>query len=355
MEKTIQRVLWLFVLAAFWVGSTAALAAEGPATTRAGAEEKKVQKEAAKKAERIPGIPPGGMPKPPDKIHWVAGPARKLPPGVEHGTFLSKAMKTQVGYCVYKPPAYESGTERYPVIYWLHGIGGNETRGLRIAAKLHEAIVAGQVPPMMMVLPNGGQFTFYCDSADGKILSETVIIKELIPHIDAGYRTIASRKGRAIEGASMGAFGAAHLGLKYPELFCSVLSGSPAILTPEVFAAHMPEVYQMLFNADAKACQAQSPYRLAEKNAEAIRRNLTIMLAAGTRDWAFCYGEKFHAHLEKLKIPHRYEVLEGAGHGQAGYYRGLGAAEIFNFHAKAFGLKIPTPPRATLPSSKAGK
>ena len=350
-----SRLTTLMALAAFCAGSAASLAAEGPTSTRAGAEERKLRKEATKTAERTPGIPPGGMPKPPDQIHWIVEPARKLPPGVEHGAFLSKAMKTQVGYCVYRPPAYEAGTERYPVIYWLHGIGGNETKGLAIAAKLHEAILAGQVPPMMMVLPNGGQFTFYCDSADGKILSETVIIKELIPHIDAGYRTIASRNGRAVEGSSMGAFGAAHLGLKYPELFCSVLSGSPAILTPEVFASHMPEVYRMLFSADAKACQAQSPYALAEKNAEAIRRNLTIMLAGGTRDWAFCYGENFHKHLEELKIPHRYEVVQGAGHGQAGYYRGLGPAEIFNFHAKAFGLKVPAAGPTSLPTSKAKK
>ena len=60
---------------------------------------------------------------------------------------------------------------------------------------------------MIMVLPNGGMRTFYKDSYDGKFMSETLIIRELIPHIDATYNTIAEQKGRCIEGHSMGGRG----------------------------------------------------------------------------------------------------------------------------------------------------
>jgi len=57
----------------------------------------------------------------------------------------------------------------------------------------------------------------YCDSRDGKYPLETVIVSDLIPHVDAACRTIAAREGRGLDGFSMGGFGAAHLGFKYPD------------------------------------------------------------------------------------------------------------------------------------------
>src|SRR3954453_16237671 len=63
---------------------------------------------------------------------------------------------------------------------------------------------------------------------------ESVIIKDLIPHVDATYRTVADRGARAIEGFSMGGFGAAHFGFKYPETFGVVSIQAPALLGPEL-------------------------------------------------------------------------------------------------------------------------
>ena len=65
----------------------------------------------------------------------------------------------------------------------------------------------GKAPEVILVFPKGRHYSWYCDSADGTKPVETVIIKELIPHIDRTYRTVARREGRAIEGSSMGGFG----------------------------------------------------------------------------------------------------------------------------------------------------
>lgn len=71
---------------------------------------------------------------------WVAVAVAALPTGVTHHTFLSGSMKRDVGYCIYLPPGYEKDTERrYPVIYHLHGAGGNETRSLYSASgRIHQ-------------------------------------------------------------------------------------------------------------------------------------------------------------------------------------------------------------------------
>ena len=79
---------------------------------------------------------------------------------------------------------------------------------------------------MIMVFPNGGRSTMYQDSGDGRFMAETTFIRELMPHIDATYRTIADRKARCIEGFSVGGRGSTHLAMKYPELFGSLFNQS---------------------------------------------------------------------------------------------------------------------------------
>ena len=159
---------------------------------------------------------------------WVNQPKTPLPTGVVHQTFSSKALHQDVGYLVYLPPDYASAPDRrYPVIYNLHGAGGNELHSLEEAQLLDQGIRAGPLPPMIMAMPNGGVATLYQDSYDGKWPAKTLIIREFIPFIDQTYRTIATRAGRAIEGFSMGGRGSTRLAMNIPK--CSVLySTSPA-------------------------------------------------------------------------------------------------------------------------------
>src|SRR5579872_4062861 len=101
---------------------------------------------------------------------WVNNPKDgQLPAGVSHHTYYSASMKHEVGYCLYLPPGYASAAgARYPVIYNLHGAGGNELHGFEEAQLLDKGIRAGKLPPMILVMPNGGKTTMYKDSYDGK-------------------------------------------------------------------------------------------------------------------------------------------------------------------------------------------
>jgi len=155
---------------------------------------------------------------------WVNDFPKDKYPGLRHATFRSPSMNVEVGYCVYLPPGYdaaENQARRYPVVYWLHGgRPGSETKVIGLTPFFDKAIKKGEVPPAIYVFPNGGIVSHY-DYPILKSPGETVFIRELIPHIDATYRTVASRNGRAVEGFSQGGRGTARYLFKYPELFCS--------------------------------------------------------------------------------------------------------------------------------------
>src|SRR5262249_10157044 len=145
--------------------------------------------------------------------------------GVEHGTLRSRAMNgREVGYNVYLPPGYREGGQRYPVVHYLHGLGGNERDSAYTATFVDKAIRAKEVPPLIYVFPNGGYASMYEDRPRDGVMAETLIVKELIPQIDTSYRTLGTRDGRAVSGFSMGGFGALRFAFRYPELFSSVVT-----------------------------------------------------------------------------------------------------------------------------------
>src|SRR5262245_11424604 len=165
-------------------------------------------------------------------------------------------------------------------MYWLHGIGGAQAGIPALVTRFDDAIVAGKTPPMLIVFVNGARDSWYCDSTDGKAPVESVIVKDLIPHIDSAYRTVAKREGRIVEGFSMGGFGAAHLGFKYPELFAAVSMLDAAMVDLNTMQTRHSVLYQRIFGGREEAFQADNPRILVEKNAEAIRGQMAIRFAA---------------------------------------------------------------------------
>jgi hypothetical protein len=159
----------------------------------------------------------------PHDMIWFNEP-KNAQPGVTHHGYHSASMNKEIGYNIWLPPDYVTSSRRYPVVYWLHGRNNTESSDQYPVHYLAEAVEKGALPAMIMVFASGGSQTNYCDSYDGKYLGETTVIKELIPYIDQHYRTIASRDGRSIQGMSMGGFGCMRLGLKYPDLFSSIVA-----------------------------------------------------------------------------------------------------------------------------------
>jgi S-formylglutathione hydrolase len=138
-------------------------------------------------------------------------------------------------FAVYLPPSYQTGSERYPVVVLLHGLGAtNEvwTRDFNVAELLDDLSERGKIQNLIVVMPNAkSRFmgSFYANSPiTGRW--EDFIVNEIIPRVDHEFRTIPARESRAVVGWSMGGFGAIRLGMHRPDIFSVVYAISPCCL-----------------------------------------------------------------------------------------------------------------------------
>jgi enterochelin esterase-like enzyme len=270
------------------------------------------------------------------KAVWL-DPDRGAPNGTKYESFTSKALAGDVSYLVYLPPGYEQETASYPVIYWLHGLNGNQRGGATVfVPHVDAAIREGSLPPCIVVTVNGMVNSFYCDWDNDKLPMESVIIKDLIPHIDKTYRTIARREGRLIEGYSMGGFGAAHLGFKYPEVFGTVVIDAGALIGENVFQGpNLAPIFQQIFANDQGRFRTENPIQLVTKNTDQLRGKTNIRIGCGEKDGLLPRNRELHELLDQLKIEHQYEVVPEVAHNSPDYYRKLGAKN-FELHSKVF-------------------
>ncbi|MDR0353702.1 MAG: hypothetical protein LBI02_10305, partial [Opitutaceae bacterium] len=273
---------------------------------------------------------------------WVTPlPGNAAASGLERHTFDSAAAGEKVSYLICLPPGYReksAATARYPVLYWLHGLGGSQWGAPGFCERLRAAIAAGKAPSMLVVFVNGMVDSFYCDAAAARRPVETVIIHELIPHIDATWRTIAAREGRAIEGFSMGGFGAAHLGFKHPGLFGAVSMIDAALIDAATLENRHTAIFQHVFGGDADRFRAAHPLALAEKNAAQIRDRIRIRQVCGP---LVRPNRALHEKLAALGIAHEFRVLAGAPHNQQVFYERLGD-DNWLFYQRAFAATAPS-------------
>ena len=258
-------------------------------------------------------------------------------------------VKTQVSYHIYKPAAYDRESQRrFPVVYWLHGSGGGLAGIPKVAAHFDAAIEAGKTPPCLIVFVNGLVEGMYVDWKDGSAPLETVIVKDLVPHIDATYRTIATLEGRLLDGYSMGGYGAARLGFKYHDLFraVSIMGGGPLqaelIQTPRAGRQRAAEVLKKVYGGDQEYFKIVSPRLLAERNAKAIIESSHIRMVCGDQDETFDNNLAFHEYLDRLAIPHRWTVLKGMDHNPLRTLEALGDSN-WEFYRLAFDQAVNTP------------
>jgi enterochelin esterase-like enzyme len=270
-------------------------------------------------------------------------------PRVEFHTFESKAVKAKVSYHIYTPEVYDTEKERrLPVLYWLHGSGGGLAGIAPVAAWFDAAIREGKIPPMLVVFPNGLASSMWCDSKDGAVPMETIVINELLPHIDATFRTIAAREGRIIEGFSMGGYGAARLGFKYPQLFgsVSILAGGPLDLDfagPRATGnpAERERILKGTFGGDLAYYQSQHPITVAESQADAVRGKVRVRMAVGARDNTGALNRAYSDLLTQLNIEHTFTIVPGVGHDTQGLLKGLGEAN-WEFYREVFAKESKT-------------
>ena len=155
--------------------------------------------------------------------------AAPLPEGLSTVSFFSPAVNRQMKFDIVLPADYSTTDKRYPVIYLLHGFMQNYTVwGRNLAA----AFYARELGDLIVVMPDAGNSWYinWAQNNNGQLNNwEDHLIKDLIPYVDAQYRTESSRAGRSIAGLSMGGYGAFMLALRHPDLFVSMASTSGAL------------------------------------------------------------------------------------------------------------------------------
>jgi poly(3-hydroxybutyrate) depolymerase/CubicO group peptidase (beta-lactamase class C family) len=295
------------------------------------------------------GIPATEQTQPDPTLPWVTPEVGA--PRVTFHTFDSASVKGKVSYHLYTPAAYERDTgRRFPVVYWLHGSGGGQQGIPELAKRFDAAIEAGKVPPFLVVFVNGLPQGMYVDWADGRAPVESMIVRDLMPHVDATLRTVASREGRLLDGFSMGGYGAARLGFKFPETFraVSMLGAGPLDpdfeRTPRANPRSRDGLLERVYGS-REHFREVSPWELAEANAGPIAKGSLVRIAVGDRDGTFALNKEFHDHLDALKIPHEWSPLAGVEHDPSKTLDALGEA-TWAFYRKAFAKAAPAPARA---------
>jgi enterochelin esterase-like enzyme len=170
-------------------------------------------------------------------------------------TLASKSLGRKMPFLVYIPDGYEGSRKNYPVLYLLHGAGGDERawaeRG-HIKEKADKLIASGAIPPALIVMP-GCPACWWVDGAKDK--AETAFWSDLVPEIDARYRTLDSRGGRLIAGLSAGGYGAVRFAMRYPHRVAAVAALSPAVYTQGVPAISAARTQPPFLGPDGKFSQ----------------------------------------------------------------------------------------------------
>lgn len=223
----------------------------------------------------------------------------------ESKTFTGPVSQQTIGFNIYLPPAYAESGLRYPVIYDLHGLGGSQyDNGQWVIPSLEAAMKAKAIGPVIVVFPEGLPEAYYTDSKDGTKPSETRIIRDLIPYVDANYRTVAHRQLRAVTGFSMGGYGSMELATKFPEVFRVGVAYDAALDTWQTLVGRRAYIATAQFGEDEAYFNQYSPWANATKNAAALRAGSALRLIPGTQYQAF--DASFRDHLAKLTVPLDY-------------------------------------------------
>jgi putative tributyrin esterase len=274
----------------------------------------------------------------------------------------AKSVGRKMKYNVALPENYDAAAkenDRYPVLYLLHGFSSNYTAWSRLGAPR-----TARAYNLIVVMPDVGNswYANWAQSNEGQKNDwEDFIIKDLIGHVDSNYRTIATREGRAINGLSMGGYGALMLGLKHPEMFCSIGSHSGAVAFAKGAADRLrkgedatkkrgnrtpantpnPDIGIESFNSQlertpkgklftkAEEADAYDPFKLVL--AVPNEKIPHIYIDCGTDDGLLASNQSLVKLLMENKIPFTY--AESAGGHTGGYWaREVGHSMAVQYH-----------------------
>ena len=260
---------------------------------------------------------------------------------VECGEMRSKYVAGKIGYCAMLPPSYDASPgKRFPVLYFLHGLGGDQSflASSGGSSGIEEAWEEKRLGEFVIITPQAGS-SFYINSRDGHVLYEDFFIREFVPHMERHFRLAGNRMGRAIGGVSMGGYGALRFAFKYPQMFVAVIAHMPALLQQLPRGSGSDELTLLLGNAfgtpvNETFWKANTPFVFART---ANLQGLKIYFDCGDHDnYGFDAGTR---QLDKLlterHIPHEAHIYPG-GHNWEFVAQHLD--QSLEFVSRAFGL-----------------
>jgi S-formylglutathione hydrolase FrmB len=260
----------------------------------------------------------------------------------------SRILKQAVHYCVQLPSDYDTKDakqRRYPVLYFLHGLGQNEqtlfsTGGWSLIEDLRRQHKIGD---FLVVAPEGKR-SFYINSADNSLRYSDFFVQEFMPYIEGRYRVRPGRQARAITGLSMGGYGALRFAFAHPELFSAVSAQSAALITqtPQELSAGgrsngpLGELLGSAFGQpiDVPHWQHNSVFALAKEDQAGLRK-LAIYFNCGQQDdFGFEEGAAaLHHQLRAEGVKHEYHSYPG-DHSLTYFLSHMG--EVMEFHSRVF-------------------
>jgi enterochelin esterase-like enzyme len=254
----------------------------------------------------------------------IDGPGHVSGPTVIERQIWSDSLGRSMPVTIYLPPGYAANPEaRYPVLYMLHGLGGNHFQwqrdGLFGTATL--MIQRGDIPPMIIVTPEG-EAGYWIDNAGGPYYGSYLAL-DLVPTIDREYRTNANRAFRAIGGMSMGAHGALQLALNNPDEFGIVGAHSLVLRNKDQAFA---------FFGDASYFAAVDPVTIVRRNPDAARR-LRLWIDIGSSDGWESPALAFNRELDQQGVPHIWHLYAG---GHTDEYWSYHLPDYLRFYGDAF-------------------
>lgn len=227
---------------------------------------------------------------------------------VEDLDVRSDKMGRGIPITVITPDAYsQSADARYPVVYALHGAGGNNVsfagtdRALRALADRYQVVV---------VCPDGGLTSWWLDSPiDPNYQYETFVARELVAFMDQRFRTLATRDKRAIVGGSMGGHGACYIGTRNKTVF-----GAVGNIFGGVDLRPFPDNWDIKLRIGSKQEHPENWDRFSVVNhLDGLKDGeLAIISMVGSNDLFLQVNRDFNALLQKQGIQHYYIEAKGS-------------------------------------------
>jgi S-formylglutathione hydrolase FrmB len=236
----------------------------------------------------------------------------------------SKFLNKEVNYSIYLPPGYSTSTRSYPVVYLLHGYTDDETAWVQfgeVNSAVDRAIASREIPPMIIVMPDGG-VSFYINDYKNEVKWEDFFIEEFIPYIDRTFRTRPRKEFRGISGLSMGGYGSLINAMRHPDVFAACAAFSAAVHTEEE-VSNMPaekynEIYAHLYSGEVSGKQRitehwekYSPYYLAKTLPKETLHQVRWYIDCGDDDFLYNGNSSLHIVLRDREIHHEYRVHDG--------------------------------------------